>query len=86
MTEDETWTGVTLQYVCPNCGKQGQQVFVIDGVGWDEKKAAPAAWKERSPCKSCNEPLPDRLNIGVDICAGSLEQLRKAGYPTPPVN
>ena len=86
MTEDETWTGVKTAYVCPHCGEHGMQVFVIDGVGWDTAKARAAAWKERSPCRSCKQPLPDRLDIGIDICAASLEQLRKAGYPTPPVN
>jgi len=85
MEEDESWSGVTLAYICPNCGKHGRQLFVIDGVGFDEKKAHPAAWKQRTPCKSCNEALPDGLHIEIDILATSLERLRKLGYPTPPV-
>lgn len=84
--DDESWTGVKLQYICPNCRKHGSQMFVIEAVGWDTDKARRAAWKQRSPCRSCNKPLPENLGIGIDVTAGSLERLRKAGYPTPAVN
>jgi hypothetical protein len=84
--EDESWTAVTLTYVCPNCGKHGRQVFVIADVGYDLDKARLAAWPLRSPCTQCKQRLPESLDIGIDATAGSLEQLRKAGYPTPPVH
>lgn len=84
--EDESWTGVILAYTCPACGKQGQQVFVVNGVGWDVEKARSAAWSSRTPCKPCKQPLPENLDIHIDITAASLERLRKLGYPTPSVH
>jgi rubredoxin len=84
--EDTPWTGVTLTYLCPSCGSHGKQLFVHYGVGLDMDKARQAAWEDRSPCRSCNEPLSDNLPFRVDITPASLEELRKAGFPAPPAN
>jgi predicted RNA-binding Zn-ribbon protein involved in translation (DUF1610 family) len=83
--EDESWTGVILIYRCPNCGTDGMQKFVVHDAGYDIDKARRAAWKDRSPCKSCGTPLPENLYTAIDVTAASLEKLLKAGYPTPPV-
>ena len=83
--EDESWSGVKIGYICPRCQKAGMQTFVVEGVGYDLDKARVAAWKRRTPCRSCSKPLPENLNIEIDVIATSLERLRKLGYPTPPV-
>jgi hypothetical protein len=82
--EDTSWTGVTLTYLCSSCGSHGKQLFVIYEMGLDLDKVRQAAWEDRSPCRSCNESLPDNLRFDVDITAASLEQLREAGFPVPP--
>lgn len=84
--EDESWTGVKLQYVCPNCGKPGGQTFVIEAVGWDQDKARIAAWAKRSPCALCRRKLPENMDMGVDIIVAPLERLRQLGYPAPSVH
>lgn len=84
--EDESWTGVTILYRCPNCDKDGLQRFVIHDIGYDMDKARRAAWKDRSPCTGCSTLLPENLDMSIDVVATSLERLRKLGYPTPSVH
>ena len=79
--EDESWTGVKIVYVCPQCRMHGRQFFAVEAVGLDREKARAAAWKQRSSCRSCNEPLPSNLDIDLDIIVASVDHLRKAGYP-----
>jgi len=78
--EEESWTGVKIAYVCPQCQMYGRQFFAIEAVGWDMEKAGAAAWKQRSSCRSCNEPLPNNLDIQLDIVVAFLDQLQRAGY------
>lgn len=84
MTE-ASWTGVILAYVCPTCHKEDRQKFVFEGATYDQTVLRKAV-AQASPCKMCNSPLPKDLMLDTDICVATLEQLRKAGYPTPPVN
>jgi hypothetical protein len=87
MSENEQcWTGVILKYVCPNCRRPDRQMFVFAEGTYDNAVLSKAA-AHMIPCRACNAPLPkDDLTLETDICVATLEQLRKAGYPTPPVN
>jgi hypothetical protein len=84
--EDESWTGVTIAYLCPNCGARGDQLFLVSGVGWDLEKANHAAWPERAPCIQCKQLLPSDSHTGIDVVVAPLDRLRKLGFPSPLVN
>lgn len=74
-----------LSYTCPNCHKSDYQMFVLAGGTYDESLIH-KAWKDIAPCRVCKQPLPSKLEHEYDMIVGTLEQLRKAGYPAPTVN
>jgi len=84
-TEEPSWTGVILAYICPHCGKPDQQMFVFEEATYDNAILGRAAARMAS-CRTCNVPLPNGLTFETDICVATLEQLRKAGYPVPSIN
>jgi len=83
--EEQCWTGVILIYVCPACHKPDRQVFVFEGGTYGSAPVSKAV-DHMTPCKKCNAPLPKNLTIETDTVVATLEQLRKAGYPVPPVH
>jgi hypothetical protein len=87
MREPEpTWVGVILAYVCPTCHKPDRQMFTFDVPKYDDRLILSTAQGQMKPCKWCKAGLPKNLPLEVDLCPATLEQLRKAGYPVPPVN
>jgi hypothetical protein len=84
-SNETCWTGVILAYTCPNCGKSDRQRFVLEGGSYDQSVIRKAA-DRMTPCRACGKPLPKNLPLGTDIVVATLEQLRNAGYPVPPVN
>jgi len=83
--QNQCWTGVILSYICPNCYKPDRQMFVVSGGTYDESQVYKAR-KDMAPCRSCKQSLPPNFEHEYDMTVGTLEQLRKAGYPVPPVN
>ena len=83
--DEPLWTGVILAYVCPACHKPDRQMFVFQGATYDNAVLGKAT-EHMIPCRVCSATLPKNLTFEADICVGTLEQLRKAGYPTPLVN
>jgi hypothetical protein len=85
MTEEEQcWTGINLLYTCPNCHKPDRQTFVFLGGTYDDS-ALDKARERMAPCKRCKAALPQNLEHECSMTVGTLEQLRKAGYPVPSV-
>jgi hypothetical protein len=82
--EDQCWTGVILAYVCPTCQKPDRQLFVFQDGTYD-KSVLNKAVAHMKPCTKCNSPLPKDLLLETDRVVATLEQLRKSGYPTPPL-
>jgi hypothetical protein len=83
--QDQCWTAVTIRYICPACHKPDQQVFVFEGGTYGNEPLHKATAR-MTPCTKCNAPIPKNLPLETDTVVATLEQLRKAGYPTPPVN
>jgi hypothetical protein len=87
VTDDQaTWVGVTLGYACPSCGKRDRQAFVFDVPKYDYKYILHTAQSRMMPCNACNAELSKDLELEVNICLATREQLRKAGYPVYPIN
>jgi hypothetical protein len=83
--QEQCWTGVILAYVCPACHKPDRQQFVFEGGTYGIEPVNKAA-AHMTACRKCGAPLPKNLSLETDTVVATLEQLRKAGYPTPPLN
>lgn len=83
--DEGTWVGVTLAYTCPACDKPDQQALVFYVERYDRNAILGIVQERKGACRLCNTILPKNLSLEFDICSGTLEQLRKAGYPAPSV-
>ncbi len=86
MEPQPTWVGVILAYTCPTCHKPDRQTFVFVVPKYDSNHILSTAQAHMTPCRTCNAILPKNLLLETDICPATLEELRKSGYPVPPVN
>jgi hypothetical protein len=66
------------------CGKQDRQVFVSAAPRYDPNYILRTAHSRMTACKTCNPELPKNLELEVDICPSTREELRKSWVSCSP--
>lgn len=76
--------GITFSFVCPVCHKLNIEKAGAGCPTDDPEKLKQRLAMEGLKCRNCKSPLPDGTQATIDVQPGTLESLKKAGFPFPP--
>lgn len=81
--EDESWTGVSYAFICPNCQQSQKQFFTFHDIGYDMEKARLQAVGPGIRCSACKYTISPSQDADLDLVVAPLDRLQKLGYPNP---
>lgn len=84
--EEVYWFAVRMDYVCNQCNCSGTEKMVVASPHPDHTLIMERINKEKLSCSSCKALLAGGTPVNVSLQAGTLEQIRQWGYPTPADN
>lgn len=80
------WFGVTFAFVCSRCQKVTSEKAGVSSTTNDPSKLNLSISKQKLCCHHCRFQIPNGTAVTADVKLGTLESLRKEGFPFPADN
>ncbi len=81
--EQHYWFGITCSFVCPRCNKASSDKMGVSSTTSDPAKINRKLTHQKLCCEHCRFLIPDGTAVTADVKSGTLESLRKEGFPFP---
>jgi hypothetical protein len=77
------WFGVTYTFTCPRCSRVNRQYATVTSPTDDPEQINPFLNQEDLACRRCRIEPRSGTSVMVNVRPGTIEQLRRAGFPFP---
>ena len=83
MDHQPYWFGVTYTFTCPACRKLSSEKAGLNSPTGDLGKLRQRPDRQELKCQNCQTPLPNGVDVVVDLKPGTLQSLKAKGFPFP---
>jgi hypothetical protein len=80
------WFGITCSFVCSRFNKASSEKLGVGSTTNDPAKINRRLDKQKLCCQHCHFLIPVATLVTADVKSGTLESLRKEGFPFPADN